>query len=110
MTPAEQPKSDVDQHPEWQSGRHEWSEFDCQCYVGAPTSPGLSGHEFNPFDDTGHFVRRPCARPGVWRGLWQCGSCPDTHTALVCGECRAHHDADAATGTGANLMWVPAQE
>lgn len=110
MTSAQRLRTAVDQHPEWQSGRHEWSEVDCQCYVGPPLGAGLSGHEFTPFDDMGEFVRKPCARPGAWRGLWQCGGCPDTHTVLVCDECRAHHDADAATGTGAALMWVRVQE
>lgn len=110
MMRAEEPGTGIDQHPEWKSSRHEWSKADCQCYVGPPTSPGLSGHEFTPFDDKGDFGRKPCARPGVWRGLWQCGGCPRSHTVLVCGECRVHHDADAATSVGATLMWVRAQE
>lgn len=110
MTLAEESGTGIDQHPEWHAETHEWSERDCRCYVGPPSSPGLSGHEFSPFDDKGVFVRKPCARPGLWRGLWQCGGCPDTHTVLVCDQCRSHHDADAATGVGATLMWVIAQD
>lgn len=83
---------------------------DCQCHVGPPIGPGFSGHEFSPVDEKGIFVRRPCARPGVWRGFWQCGGCPDTHVALVCDECRAHHDADSTAADGAKLMWIRVQD
>lgn len=78
----------------------------CECYHGVPAREGFSGHEFTPFDDTGNWTRDPCQGHGVWRGLWQCGGCPNTHTVLVCAECREAHDADAATGMGAQLMWV----
>lgn len=110
MALAEPPECGVDPHPEWQPSIHEGSEKDCQCHVGPPISPGFSGHEFSPFDEKGIFVRRPCGRPGVWRGLWQCGGCPDTHVALVCDECRAHHDADATAAGGAKLMWIRVQD
>lgn len=100
----------TDHHQEWRASVHEWSEIDCQWYFGTPTRLGLSGHEFTPFDKDGDFVRIPCARAGVWRGLWKCGGCPDTHTVLVCDQCRACHDADAETGEGALMMWVTARE
>lgn len=109
MAPSDLSRCGSDPHREWQEDTHTWSELDCQCYVGPTDAAGFSGHEFNPFSPDGDFFRRPCGRPGVWRGLWQCGDCPDTHVALVCHECRAHHDADAAFEGGATLVWARAQ-
>ena len=52
----------------------------------------------------------PAPALGFWRGLWKYGGCPDTHTVLVCYQCRACHDADAEKGEGAVMMWVTARE
>lgn len=98
----------VEPHPEDQTEISDVTERQCECYHGPPTRKGLSGHEFSPFDSSGRWTRDRCEAPGLWRGLWQCGACPDTHTVLVCAECRLVHDADAATGLGAQLMWVTA--
>lgn len=89
---------------------YEWSEHDCQCWHGAPRQAGLSGHEFSPFNANGVADYAICRSPGVWRGLWQCGGCPDTHTTLVCDECRGFHDADAASGVGVVMMWMKADD
>ena len=73
----------------------------------SPDQGRTSGHEFTPFDENGNWSRTACARPGEWRGLWQCRE-GHTHTILVCDECRRYHDADAQIGIGAQLMWVNA--
>lgn len=97
-----------DNHPEWTES-HNWLPNNCECFYRVDAESTLSGHEFTPFNDRGESVSRPCARRGVWRGLWQCGSCPDTHIVLVCDVCREHHDEDSSSAIGARIVWTPAQ-
>ncbi len=107
MSRAEHPESGIDQHREWRS--HEWSEKDCQCYVGPIYRPRPVRARVRPIRRE-RCLRADSLRPtGCLEGLWQCGSCPDTHTVLVCDECRPHHDADSTTDRGAILVWFSAQ-